>query len=157
MGWLSWGSLIWTISSGSSHAVFREEQAGGPLHISRTFQAGEDGQIHVCATAMGGRDGGYYVSSPGLRGASYPLAVCGCIFALGLHGKVLVARVGPYRVWSWEKLLEASHLSDRANVRCHQDRSAMAKAKSISSGGGTFGTTYKKGKKPKPLAGAIAA
>lgn len=31
MGWLSWRSLIWAVSSGSQHAVSREEQAGGPL------------------------------------------------------------------------------------------------------------------------------
>lgn len=104
--------------------------------------------LYVCATTVRGRDGGFCFSFSGVYSASYALAACGYIFALGLHGKVLVAGVGPYRVCSCEKLLEASRLSDRANARWLQDR-PLAKAKPISNGGSTFGITYKEGKKPK--------
>lgn len=45
------------------------------LHAAGASQAGREAQ--VCAAA---RMGGFLcVSSPGLRGASYPLAMCGCI------------------------------------------------------------------------------
>lgn len=41
--------------------VFREKQAGGPLHISRIFQAGKDGQTYLfyMSVLLHRRDGGF--------------------------------------------------------------------------------------------------
>lgn len=62
---------------------------------------------------------------------------------IGLHGKVLVAGVGPYRVCCWRLPISLTEpMPDGSKTD-----SPLAKAKPISSGGSTFGITYKEGEK----------